>query len=425
MNTLFRFLCLLTGLALLAGCAPIGPVQASVAQSNKPRNQNPVSSPGDAAALAEGNTAFAFDLYHQVSASSTTNLFFSPYSISTALAMAQAGASGETKTQMNAVLHFSLPDARLHPAFNALQLFLASREINSSDSSKKDFRLSIANAPWGQAGYKFLPAYLDVLAENYGAGLRLLDFQADPELARQAINDWIAQQTEQKIKDLMPPGMVDSSTRLVITNAIYFNAAWMSFFIEKYTVQASFNNLDGKQPSVALMNQQGYFNYYEGQGYQAIKLPYVGQKISMLVILPGAGKYTEVENTLSSEALETIRKGLKSEMVRLGFPKFKLESSFGLSDTLQKMGMADAFDPGKADFSGMDGSRALYISSVVHKAYVNVDEAGTEAAASTAIAMPVSMPARIVDFKADRPFIFLIQDEQSGTILFAGRVVNM
>ena len=402
------------------------PLPAGVAVSNKQRITKPAATATDISQLVSGSTAFAFVLYQALGASGTGNLFYSPYSISIALAMAQAGARGDTLSQINQVLHFSLPGETLHQAFNALQLDLANRARNADQPDQNDFSLNIANATWGQAGYQFLPTYLDVLAENYGAGMRLVDFKTDPEKARQLINDWVAQQTAQKIPDLIPAGQLDAMTRLVLTNAIYFKAAWESTFAEKSTTSDTFTNLDGKQVKTPMMRQQASFDYTKGNGYQAVRLPYSADKLSMLVILPDAGKFTDFEKSLTPAQLDTIRKNLASATLNLSLPKFKYTSSFALGDTLQKMGLKDAFNPSAADLSGMDGTRNLSISSVLHKAYVNVDENGTEAAAATAVVIGVtSMPVDVIDFKIDRPFIFLIQDNQTGSILFMGRVVTL
>ena len=402
------------------------PQPGGVAISNKQRSTKPTATPKDISQLVSGSTAFAFDLYQALCSSMAGNLFYSPYSMSIALAMAQAGARGDTLSQINQVLHFNLPGETLHQAFNALQLDLANRARNADQPDKNDFSLNIANATWGQADYQFLPTYLDVLAENYGAGMRLVDFKTDPEKARQLINDWVAQQTAQKIPDLIPAGQLTPMTHLVLTNAIYFKAAWERTFDENRTVSDSFTNLDSKQVKVPMMNQQASFDYAKGNGYQAVRLPYSADKLSMLVILPDTGKFTDFEKSLTPAQLDTILKNLDSATLNLSLPKFKYTSSLALVDTLQKMGLKDAFNPSAADLSGMDGTRNLSISSVLHKAYVNVDENGTEAAAATAVVIGVtSMPVDVIDFKIDRPFIFLIQDNQTGSILFMGRVVTL
>jgi serpin B len=414
-------------LALLSACAAPGSGgsgQQSIAQSDKPRESNPNVSNSDINKLASDNRAFAIDLYQQLRASSG-NLFFSPHSISVALGMTYAGAANATAQQMAKTLHFSLPSASLHPAFNALQLALASREKDPNDPKQTDFKLSVVNALWGQNGFKFLPAFLDLLSANYGAGMRMLDFKSDPEAARKVINDWVASQTANKIQNLIPPSALDTATRLVLTNAIYFNAQWMSQFDTHNTQNGPFTLLDNSKVSVPMMNISHGFGYYQGNGVSAVELPYVGGQVSMVLLVPDAGKFTSFEQNLTSAQWDAIRAGMKNNQVNLSMPKFKFSGEFTLNDTLVRLGMADAFNPNAADFSGMDGNKDLYITKALHKAYISVDEQGTEAAAATAIAIGLtSMPANPVDLKVDRPFLFLIQDKPTGEILFMGRVTN-
>ncbi len=436
MKRLNQFLSAALILAMLSACAqtnkPTNPPGGSQAQpikvdiSNKTRITDPGSTPSDQSQLVEGNTAFALDLYQQLISGSSGNLFYSPYSISVALSMAQAGAKGQTLSQMDQVMHYTLQGNSLYQAFDALQLALDSAQKSPDKSGKNDFTLNVANATWGQSGFKFLAEYLNILAEYYGAGLRLADFKADPEAARQAINDWVAQQTAQKIKDLIPQGVITPDSRLVLTNAIYFNAPWLSPFNESNTKDGAFTNLDGKQVTVPMMHTTIDTNYFKGDGYQAVELPYSNAKLSMIVLVPDSGQLASVEKSLSPASFETIRQGFQSSSVILSMPKFKYEASISLGDILKKMGMVDAFDPNQADLSGMDGARDLFISDVLHKAYVSVDEKGTEAAAATAVVVGLtSIPAQQVTLQIDRPFIFVIRDNQSGSILFVGRVVSL
>lgn len=419
-------------LILLVGCSGPGPaasIEKEVVQSQKARLQAPSVSAADSSALAEGNLAFAVDLYHAVGAGDQ-NLFYSPYSISLALAMAYAGAKGETEKQMADTLHFSLPPVRLHPAFNALDQELASRKDQEGEGADgKGFRLNIVNDLWGQQDYTFLPGYLDLLSENYGAGMRLMDFKKDPEAARQAINDYISEKTEQRIKDLLAQGSLDEATRLVLTNAIYFNAAWMYEFDKARTENADFTRLDGSSVSVPMMWLAGAqsLNYHAGKGYQAVALPYEGGKISMVVLLPDAGNFASFDNKLDAARLQNLLADLaqNSTQVMVKMPGFQMENSFALGEILATMGMEAPTTPGRADFSGMDGSRDLYISEVVHKSFVKVDEAGTEAAAATAVIMPAgAMPMEPIPLTIDRPFLFLIVDQPTDTILFFGRVTD-
>jgi serpin B len=402
------------------------PLPTVVAVSNKLRNTSPTAKANDISQLVSGNSAFAFDLYQNLLDGESGNLFYSPYSISLAFAMLQAGARGDTLSQINKALHYTLDEASLHQAFNALQLYLTSHAQNADQPEQKDYTLNVANATWGQAGYQFLPAYLDVLAENYGAGMRLVDFKNDTEKTRMLINDWVSQQTNKKIQDLIPQGQLDELTRLVLTNAIYFNAGWMKTFDKNRTITTPFTNLDASQSSVPMMTQETIFGYTKGNGYQAINLPYSGGKLSMLMIVPDAGKFASFEKSLAPAQVESIRMALVSKNVNLSMPKFRIESSFSLAGALQKLGLVDAFDASKADLSGMDGTRNLSVTGVLHKSYVNVDEDGTEAAAATAIMVGLtSMPTETIELKIDRPFIFLIQDSDSGAILFIGRVTHL
>lgn len=396
----------------------------AMAQSDKPRAQAANVPTGDLADLVGGNTAFAFDLYQALRQGTQGNLFYSPYSISLALAMTYAGARGETEQQMAAALHYTLPQARLHPAFNALDQALAKRGQGAQGKDGQGFRLHIVNAIWGQAGYQFLPAFLDTLAENYGAGLRLLDFVKASEQARVTINDWVSGQTEGRIKDLIPPGLINPLTRLVLTNAIYFNAAWAEPFEAELTEDGPFTLLDGGQVVLPMMHQTKSLGYAEGPGYRAVELPYDGRELSMVILLPEAGQFEAFESTLKAGQVDTILKGLSYRPVALTMPKFEFESEFSLAQALAALGMPVAFS-GDADFSGMDGRRDLFIREVVHKAFVSVDEAGTEAAAATAVVMAVTAAAEPpVEVRVDHPFIFFIRDIESGAILFVGRVVN-
>jgi serpin B len=399
------------------------PAAGEVLKSDKERITSPDVSPSEQALLVEGNSAFAFELY-QALKGKEGNLFYSPYSISLALAMTYAGARSETAEQMAATLHFMLEQDRLHPAFNWLDAELASRGQGAAGKGGEGFRLNIVNAIWGQKDYEFLSSFLDVLAENYGAGLRILDFVTEPEKSRVTINDWVSDQTEGRIKDLIAPGAIDALTRLVLTNAIYFNAAWNYPFDEDITADGSFYLLDGGQVTVPMMKQMESLGYAEGEGYQAVELLYDGEELSMVILLPASGNFQAFEESLQFQQISDIISGLQPKDVALIMPKFEFDSAFSLKDTLAEMGMPIAFS-GDADFSGMTGNRELFMSRVVHKTFVSVDEAGTEAAAATAVIMPTSAPPEPpVEVTIDRPFIFLIRDIETGAILFVGRVVH-
>jgi serpin B len=418
-KTIFSVLILCT--VLLTSCAQLS-ANAQVVTSDVPRNTSPSVNPDDMEALASGNQAFALNLYQALLKEEDGNLFYSPYSISAALAMTYAGARNETEREMAEVLHFTMPQERLHPAFNLLDLNLSGRGADREEE-ERGFQLNIANSLWGQRDYEFLPEFLDVLAENYGAGLRILDFEADAEKARQIINEWVSDQTEEKIKDLIKKGILDGATRLVLTNAIYFNAKWRLPFQESGTTDGSFYLLDGSQVKVPMMSQTASFRYVEGDGYQAVELPYIGDELAMVILLPSEGSFEDFERSLTAERLDEILEGLQNASVYLTMPKFEYESDFSLAEVLIEMGMPSAFG-NAADFSGMDGTLNLVIEDVVHKAFVSVDEAGTEAAAATAVIMVEKAMMDMVDMQIDRPFIFVIRDFQTDTILFLGRVVN-
>jgi serpin B len=403
---------------------PTNPPQAAeVVQSSKARLI--VNAPNDnVPQLVSGNNAFAFDLYQKLRGQKG-NLFYSPYSISLALAMTFAGAHGETEQQMVQTLHFSLAQAQLHPAFNSLDLVLASRGQGAKGKDGKGFRLKVANALWGDQGHKFLSPFLDALAENYGAGLRVLDMQHAPEVSRGIINQWVSGQTEGKIQDLITPGGITPDSRLVLTNAVYFNAAWSAPFQPEQTKDGPFTLQDNTHITVPMMDQMAHFAYGKGNAYQAVELPYDGNQLSMVIVLPDANGLEALESSLKAQRADEIVKGLADQEVVLMMPKWKFDSSFQLADVLREMGMRDAFTPDAADLSGMDGLRDLFISQVVHKAFVSVDEAGTEAAAATAVIVTASaMPVQPVTLTIDHPFMFFIRDIQTGTILFVGRVAD-
>ena len=406
-----------------------GPVDTEV--EGTPRAE-PSATETEVSDLVLGNGVFAFDLYRALSADDG-NLFFSPYSISISLGMTYAGARGETEKQMTDTLSFLLPHDRLHPAFNTLHLDLDSRGGGTQNNDPSAFRLSIANALWGQQGHHFLDEFTTVVAENYGARVRPTDFLEQPEESRLRINDWVAEATENRIRDLIPTGKFDDQPpALVLTNAIYFNAGWLHEFSELSTPTA-FHPLQGEAVDVPMMERSAMSKYAGGDGYQAVDLHYKFSKMSMTILLPDSGTFEEFESSLDYELVTRTDEDMESREVVLTMPRFEFESEFDLVDTLESMGMRDAFDGLRANFSGMDGQscmagdpRCLFLSDVIHKAFVAVDEEGTEAAAATLqIAIPMSGSALPpVEFTVDRPFIFLIRDRETGTILFVGRVLD-
>jgi serpin B len=375
------------------------------------------------AELVGGCNAFAWDLY-QVLSFGEGNLLVSPVSISLALAMAYAGARGETRAQMAQALHLTLDQDRLPPAFNLLDLQLSGRG-KGMGSGSKGFQLSIANAIWSQEGTTFQDQFLDTLAANYGAGMRLLDFAGAPERCRGIINAWASDHTAGRIRDLIPPGAIRRWAKLIITNAVAFYATWSSPFDAARTVNDRFFLLDGSESRVPMMRQTGSFAYAERQGVRAIELPYTGGELAMMILLHPAGTFEAFEAGVHTEQVEAIVRGLTRQRVALTMPRFQFASGFRLADALAAMGMPAAFSE-DADFSGMTGGRDLFLADVLHKAFVAVDEKGTEAAAATAaIMVPTMAPRQMpIEFRVDHPFLFLIRDLGTGVVLFVGRVVR-
>ncbi|MBT4664908.1 MAG: serpin family protein [Opitutae bacterium] len=390
----------------------------------------------DLKAVATGNVKFALKLYDQLN-NQKGNLFLSPYSISTALAMTHAGARGETETEMTKALQFpTFPDKeggplgreRLHAAFSELKLGL--REAQKQGNVE----LSIANALWPQKNYAFRPEYLNLIERDYDSVGRPLDY-ANAEKARGIINRWVEEETKEKIKDLIPSGVLDSLTRMVLTNAIYFKGDWLTQFKEKSTREMPFKISPDKTVQTPMMYQKGNFGYYQDADVQVLEMPYKGDNVSMFVLLPNQGggqpfrrptnppakkkTLADLEKMLSPAKLSEWIGKVRRTKINTWFPKFKMTSEFSLSQQLQALGMKKAF--GDADFSGMNGTKNLYISAVLHKAFVEVNEEGTEAAAATAVVISLKSARRYPSFRADHPFLFLIRDKATGSILFLGR----
>jgi len=394
-----------------------------VVASDKQRIISPDVPTSDQTALSGGNSAFALDLYGQVR-SKPGNVFYSPFSISMALAMTWAGARAETETAMAETLHFDLPQAQLHPAFNWLDQELASRGKGASAADGQAFRLNVVNALWGQAGYNFETPFIDTLGVNYGAGMRIVDFEGAPQESADLINGWVKDQTEGKIEELVPVDAITSDTVLILTNAIYFNAAWNEPFKEENTKDGPFQKLDGSTVQVPMMHGMQEAPYVEGADYQAIMIPYDGNELSMLVVLPKQGTLSDFEAALDVDKLDKIVGGVSEHAVDVEMPKFKLDYELGLKDTLKAMGMGIAFESGKADFTGINSKGNPFIQDVLHKAFVGVNEAGTEAAAATAVIVGDESAPEPAEIKLDHPFLFFIRDNATGSLLFVGRVVD-
>lgn len=402
------------------------PVGATLAKSDKPRDAQPSLSFDDAATFGRDNQAFALDLYAELDKQQPGNLFFSPYSISTALAMAYAGAEGDTATEMASALHFTLSPPTLHIAFNATGSALEQRphQLVHTDPATPPtgdgFQLHLENQAWARQGLGFADRYLDILATNYGAGVFTLDF-SDPEAARTIINGWVSDRTEQRIPHLLPPDALGTNTQLVLTNAVYFKASWLDDFDPQLTASASFHGEQGDS-DVSMMHYSGQAQYAMVGGYQAVARRFLSPSVQMLLILPPAGEST---GTFNVARLTEIRAALMPYQVDLSLPKWEFESANTLKQPLRNLGMNAPFDEG-ADFSGITGMRGLSINQIYHNAFVTVDEHGAEAAAATAVVFADAsggLDQATITF--DRPFIFLIYDEPTAQILFLGRVTDI
>ncbi len=374
--------------------------------------------------LVAGNTAFALDLYAELRAEAAGNLLFSPYSISQALAMTFAGASGTTREQMAATL--ALPAGQPQPvdAFAALNADLVARADTGYGA------LRIANALWGEQTYPFSADFSAELERIFGAGVQATDFANAPEEARADINAWVAEQTEDRIQDIVPPGAIGAMTRLVLANAIYFYGPWRDTFEASATEDDTFHLPDGSTVTTPFMFQAETFPYASGDGWQAIELPYEQEGFAMTILLPDEGTFETYEAGLEVDILNDAVGQLDGTAVELHLPKFEFDYSESLVEVLRSLGMTDAFDPALADFSGMvEGtpSEELAISDVLHKAFIGVDEDGTEAAAATSVivgATSAAPPEDPVEVRVDRPFLFAIRDRVTGTLLFLGRVMD-
>ena len=380
-----------------------------------------VADPADALKAAEGMNAFGLDLYRKI-ASGTGNVVVSPASVAIALSMARAGARGETAAQMDTVLRAIASDE--HAGWmNALDAALAARTGTFKDMADKDAEvvLRIANAPFAQRKMTLVPAYLEALASRFAAGLRLVDFRSDAESARLVINLWVSDRTEKRIPELLAKGDVDKLTRLVLVNAIYLKAAWLTPFAPELTKPGAFTKLDGSIVDVPMMRGGGMLPYASGLGWRAVEVPYVGEALAMTLIVPD--DFAAFEARLDPTLLSGITSALSAHQVDLSLPKFGIETQADLAGALAAIGMPLAFDPDWADFSGITAEEKLVISKVVHQANIDVDEKGTTAAAATAVVLrATALPTDLVTMRIDRPFLFAVRDTKTGAILFLGRV---
>jgi serpin B len=386
-----------------------------------PKQRVPADERDDRLALVKGNTQFAFDLYAQLR-QTEGNVVYSPYSISTALAMTRAGARGKTAEEMDKVLHFDLSQEQLHPAAGALV-----RDLTAAPKGKeRNYQLYVANALWGQENYGFLNEFLTLTRKQYDADLTEVDFINAREEARKTINSAVEKQTQDKVKDLLKEPHLTPRTRLVLTNAVYFKAEWETKFDRGSTAERPFQLTAERRVKVPTMFQAARTGYLDSDTFQLVELPYAGKDLSMLVLLPKkVDGLAEVEKTLTADKLTEWQGKLRETRLSVFLPKFKVTSDFELAKVLKAMGMKQAFDEQKADFTGMyKGSERLYIQEVVHKTFTDVNEEGTEAAGATAVILGPGAPAPDVNFHADHPFVFLVRENRSGSVLFVGRVVD-
>lgn len=387
----------------------------------------------DEDAIARATTDFALDLYRQLREDAPGNLLVSPYSIAIALAMTWTGADGPTASQMAATLGLADPNLDVNGSFAALTGDLVARGNQALDDGqgRGEGGLRIANALWGEASYPFAPNFLARLDAAYGAGLRQVDFIDAPDAARGEINAWIAEQTGDRIRDIVPEGAIDAATRLVLANAIWFYGAWQHTFDKENTRDAPFHLANGTTVDVPFMAQTESFAYAALDTFQAVELPYDNGGYAMTIILPDDGQFDAVEAALDPATLGNALNALEHTEIRLFLPRFGFEFAASLAKPLHALGIVNAFDPDRADFSGMvDGplppGENLFIGDVLHKAFVAVDEEGTEAAAATVVIIGATsaQPAEPIELRIDRPFLFAIRDTRTGTILFLGRVVD-
>lgn len=396
-------------------------------KSNLERETSPIADSGQIQSLAHDNITFALSFYDQIR-QDNGNIIFSPISLSLALSMTMAGAETSTEDAMMEALQMTLPEDEVYPTFNALMLAIEESQKNTLEGAEgNNFQLNIANSIWGQVGFDFKENFLDILALNYGAGIYNVDYIQNPEAARGAINNWVKEETEDKIQDIIPPGAINELTRLVLANAIYFNGSWLHPFRETASEEALFTTLNDTEVTVEMMKLfDESLLYAQGEYYQAVNLPYLSTDFAMTIIVPDAGSFSAFEEKLTTNNLMELVNGMRSERVALEMPKFDFESTINANSTLAAMGMAEAFDSGQSDFSGIADVEDLHITDVLHKATITVNETGTEAAAATTVIIGVtSAPAGDpIPIIIDRPFLFLIQHQPSGSILFMGRVTQ-
>lgn len=405
-------------LSLLLGSLACGVPEPPTDRSTLAR-LTPAVNPAELKAAVAGNTDFALELHRRLSATDQ-NAISSGYSVSTALGMLWAGARGTSETALATALRFPFPQAAQHPLFNHLDREMLARNDTVGDYDR--FQLRVVNDLWAQVGWAPLPAFLDVLGTQYGAGLRRLDFATKPEQARTTINDWIASQTHDRIRDLFPEGSIDASTVLALTNAVYFKADWSEAFDPKNTANGTFHRLNGTTLDAPFMHRRGKLPLLVEDGLTAVELPYAGEELAMLALMPS--DLPAFERDLSAAKLESIAGRLAERDVELSMPKWTFEQKADLEPVLTALG-AGALFTSDADLSGIDGHPGLFVQAVIHQAFVLVEESGTEAAAATGVSVGrVSIPEPGTPVALDRPFVYLLRDRKTGSLLFIGRVAE-
>ncbi|MFP4482557.1 MAG: serpin family protein [Thermovirgaceae bacterium] len=406
--------CFLLVLAIVMG---IGPFASMAAESKNAM---------DCETLVEGNNRFALDLYTSLAAEETfegQNVFLSPYSVSSALAMTWAGSMGETAGQMEKVLRFQMGSKKTHEAFHEFDTMLETFQ------EEEAVELSVANSIWPQAGYPLKEDYVKLVRQNYGITVTPVDYRGNAEVARETINSWVEGETNKKITNLIGKNVLTPLTRLVLVNAIYFKGTWLHPFDAEATCKTPFHLNREETVEVPMMHQEGRFRYAEHKGMQAVELPYGKDNLSMLVLLPEEEKALEaLEADLSVEELQQMSQAMELRKVRVSLPRFEITwGTHSLKGVLKSHGMKIPFEAGQADFSNMAGEPGdLNIGDVLHKAFVKVSEEGTEAAAATAVIVVTrsATSEEVAVFRADRPFLFFIRENSTGAILFMGRCMN-
>jgi serpin B len=394
---------------------------------------NPGGGSGGSGSLVRASVSrrldvFAARTYGRLAATEESNLVWSPASVAIALAMTRQGALGATASEMDEALGYTgagvAPDA-VAPSMNALTAELESRSGSFDVAGERvDVTLAIANSLWGQRDLSWEEDFLETLAREFGAGMRIVDYMTDPDAARRAINQWVSDETADRIPELLAEGSVNSDLRLTLVNAVYMKAPWLAPFIEELTADATFTTLDGDAVTVPMMRISETMRHGSGDSWQAVEIPYAGGELAMVVVLPDEGSFAEVESSVADGAMADVVASLTDRTVNLSMPRFDIESRAEMTDVMRALGMNTAFEPGSADFSAMTTDEQLFIGFIVHQANITVDEAGTEAAAATAVGVgatsaPTDPP---VDVVVDRPFIFVIRDTITGCPVFMGRI---